>query len=75
MRIRLETDPSLSFIQGRNGLAPIKSVELWIDDMMRVWIDGISRRNKVVNGGLCLSATSMDKLCLEWLKERGKLPA
>tara|TARA_Y100000310_G_C20636826_1_gene791621 strand:+ start:793 stop:1164 length:372 start_codon:yes stop_codon:yes gene_type:complete len=72
VKARTEFDFEPSFAVGRNGLRPIKAVEVWEGNGC-AYIDFITRaRGKVLNAGGMLPVEAMDRLALAWLKERGK---
>lgn len=68
--VKVATNPKRAYCVGRNGLAPIKEVSVWQGGEGYSFIDGINRRGKVLNGGLCLDTAAMDKLAQQWLESR-----
>jgi len=70
--IIFDTPTTYGWIQGRNGLFDILAVRVgWYGNPTGVYIDGIGKRGKTINGGLSLTASAMDALCERWLLERG----
>jgi hypothetical protein len=68
-------------LQGRNGMAPIKAIEIATYGVnakvaVSVSIEGISLKGKIINGGFyAVPAEVMDELARQWLKARANVPA
>ena len=65
--------PAPGFIKGRNGAFDIVGIELWVpeQDDFDVWVDGVGKRGKVINGGLRIAPTGFDEVCRQYLETRG----
>ena len=53
-KIRQETNDKESLIVGRNGTHRMKAVEIWWGSSGTLFIDGIGRRNTILNAGLII---------------------
>ena len=59
---------------GRNGNFAIGRLKVW-EGTGRCFIDPISfKRGIVLNSGLMIEASDMDRLATAWLQSRGKYP-
>jgi hypothetical protein len=67
--IRIQTDPNISYIKGRNGTFDLPSIIVQhLSDT--VMIDGVGKRGSVINGGLRISTEAMDNLARRWTEYR-----
>lgn len=61
------------YIKGRNGAFDITAVQLTdLSSTGYVWIDGVGKRGRPINGGLRVSPEMMDELAVRWLEHRGR---
>ena len=61
-------------VQGRNGLVDIVAVDIWTGSEDKVFIEGIGRKGKAINGGfLNISSQAVEAAFAKWLEGRGLL--
>ena len=71
MTITIQCDPGRSYIQGRNGLFDIYSLNLYItEEGSRVFIDGIGKRGTIINGGLCVDIKCFEDMIESYIRSR-----
>ena len=68
LSFEITTDPTRAFCMGRNGLADIKGLKVWTGDG-KVFIDCITKRGQILNGGICLNPEALTELASQWLFE------
>lgn len=64
-----KTNPKVSWIHGRNGMYDLHAFQVWggtagkrgEDEIPTVYIEGISKRGSVINGGLCVDLEAFQK--------------
>lgn len=74
MNLEIKTDPTASWLVGRNGSFMIQGVTLTpsVSNRRAIVLKGISASRGVeLNGGMQITETAMDELAMSWLKHRG----
>jgi hypothetical protein len=70
MRFTIPVNIADAWTENRNGFRPIKEVGVHAFGS-RVIVSGIGSSGKELRGGIAMSSSEMDALCIRWLKERG----
>lgn len=67
----VKTDPETCWMVTRNGMTPIIKVEvLETLNGNTIYIDGVSRKDGRLNGGIRITPDVMDQLAVQWLIAR-----
>ncbi len=70
--MQITQDLTKGWVQGRNGMFDLSQLILWEINEKEIWIQGVSKRGKTINGGFgAIPKEELLQLCESYLSRNG----